>query len=371
MLGPISYTYEELLAHKAAGVPGEALEKLRRDADKILEKPPVNVTMLKMKSPSGDIHDYRSMGPYWWPNPDTPDGLPYVNRDGHVNPDSRDSFSGGTVNGSILTLAIAAFYLGDKKYSEYAERQLYDWFLNPETRMNPNARHAQAIPGICDGRGVGLVGFSSTGSYLFDGIGILEKLGAIKEETVAGVREWYRQFTDWILTHEQGLASGNDIDNHACWHDAHILGAALFTDRPMLAKRICMRNYHDITRTHVRADGAVYQELRRTKAIGYSFYALGGILFVAGIAEKRGYKEYWSVDEDKGVCLLKKSADFLYPYVKNPASFPFTELYPGTHESSMAELLLIVDKRFPGEGYKEKAEEFNYKAARFNLVPLK
>ncbi len=72
---PITFTYEELLAHRA-GVPGEALEKLRLVADKIISEPVVDVTMRTLRAPSGDPHDYMSMGPYWWPNPDTPDGLP-------------------------------------------------------------------------------------------------------------------------------------------------------------------------------------------------------------------------------------------------------------------------------------------------------
>ena len=28
-----------------------------------------------------------SQAPYWWPDPDTPDGLPYVRRDGERNPE--------------------------------------------------------------------------------------------------------------------------------------------------------------------------------------------------------------------------------------------------------------------------------------------
>ena len=35
----------------------------------------------KLVAPSGDKHDYISVGTYWWPNPDTSDGLPYIRRD--------------------------------------------------------------------------------------------------------------------------------------------------------------------------------------------------------------------------------------------------------------------------------------------------
>lgn len=49
--------------------------------------------------PSGVRHDYMSIGPYWWPNPASADGLPYVRRDGEVNPErSNGSFDHRPIN---------------------------------------------------------------------------------------------------------------------------------------------------------------------------------------------------------------------------------------------------------------------------------
>ncbi len=62
-------------------------ERALRDADKLLSLPNPTVIDKGMTPPSGDKHDYISMGRYWWPNPDTPDGLPYVRRDGESNPE--------------------------------------------------------------------------------------------------------------------------------------------------------------------------------------------------------------------------------------------------------------------------------------------
>ena len=84
-MGPITYTFEELVAHKeSADIPREVLDKLRADADALLERPNVTVLNSKLPRPSGDVHDYVSVAPYFWPNPDTPDGLPWVGRDGYV-----------------------------------------------------------------------------------------------------------------------------------------------------------------------------------------------------------------------------------------------------------------------------------------------
>ena len=48
---------------------------------------PFSVTDKAVVPPSGDKHDDMSQAPYWWPNPATPNGLPYVQRDGERNPE--------------------------------------------------------------------------------------------------------------------------------------------------------------------------------------------------------------------------------------------------------------------------------------------
>src|SRR5512142_174353 len=66
-----------------------AVERLRRDAAAALGAGPFSVIQKSRVPPSGDKHDYLSFGPYWWPDPKKPNGLPYIRRDGEVNPESR------------------------------------------------------------------------------------------------------------------------------------------------------------------------------------------------------------------------------------------------------------------------------------------
>eukprot|EP00435_Cladocopium_sp_Y103_P030387 s1511_g7.t1 len=63
------------------------LARLLKDADEKLSAGPFSVTAKKSPPPSGNLHDYCSVGPYWWPDPSKPDGLPYIRKDGHKNPD--------------------------------------------------------------------------------------------------------------------------------------------------------------------------------------------------------------------------------------------------------------------------------------------
>ena len=67
-----------------------ALAKLSREADRALMSAPLSVTRKDIEPPSGDKRDYMSLAPYWWPDPNAQNGLPYVRRDGKINPE-RDS----------------------------------------------------------------------------------------------------------------------------------------------------------------------------------------------------------------------------------------------------------------------------------------
>src|ERR1051326_1091292 len=55
-----------------------ALSKLEAEAKTALKATPLSVVNKEVTPPRGDKHDYMSQAPYWWPNPDTPNHLPYV-----------------------------------------------------------------------------------------------------------------------------------------------------------------------------------------------------------------------------------------------------------------------------------------------------
>jgi hypothetical protein len=69
-----------------------AFNKLIRESDLALTSGTFSVVEKELTPPSGDKHDYMSIAPYWWPNPNRSSGLPYVRRDGQINPE-RDQTS--------------------------------------------------------------------------------------------------------------------------------------------------------------------------------------------------------------------------------------------------------------------------------------
>src|SRR5262245_24519003 len=64
----------------------DAYDDLLRDANVALTAGPFSVMQKKRMPPSGDKHDYMSLAPYWWPDSTKPGGVPFIRRDGDVNP---------------------------------------------------------------------------------------------------------------------------------------------------------------------------------------------------------------------------------------------------------------------------------------------
>jgi hypothetical protein len=145
---------QELLKVRSLHVRGEAtvvrdVATLRTEADRLLDLKPASVLDSPGVAASGDPHDYFSSGPYWWPDPAKPDGLPYIQRDGQVNPESRTSGDMPAFRRtceSVHSLGLAWFFTSDERYARKAAELTRVWFLAPATRMNANFQHAQGIP---------------------------------------------------------------------------------------------------------------------------------------------------------------------------------------------------------------------------------
>jgi hypothetical protein len=128
---------------KRDGSLDAALRALEADAKKALTLAPASVMDKMVVPPSGDKHDYMSQAPYWWPDPSSPDGRPYVRRDGERNPEINripDHDNLGRLTSAVFTLGLAFYYTGREEYSRHAARLVRTWFLDPATRMNPHLR---------------------------------------------------------------------------------------------------------------------------------------------------------------------------------------------------------------------------------------
>lgn len=198
-----------------AALSGAAAD-LRKQADELLTRKPPAVTDKPGLPVGNDKHDYMSLAIYYWPNPNTPDGKPYVNRDGQVNRkevNEGDSPRKDQMVSAVRTLTLAYHMFDEPKYAEGAAKYLRVWFFDPETRMNPNLNHAQYVPGQSEGRGYGIIETRSL-VQLVDAVRLLEGSSAWTSADREGFAAWMNAFVDWLLTSKNGKEEAAAANNH-------------------------------------------------------------------------------------------------------------------------------------------------------------
>jgi unsaturated chondroitin disaccharide hydrolase len=301
-----------------------AYRALLRRADSALTGEPLSVVQKMMLPPSGDRHDFMSLAPYWWPDSAAPNGLPYIRRDGVVNPQTRVDHDGLRLQRTIARveqLALAHFLTGDARYSRHAHHLLRVWFIDPATRMNPHLRYAQAIPGVSEGRGIGIIDTRHL-PQLVDALRLLEQTPGWSQSQQDALRQWMRAYLDWLLTSEHGRDERGETNNHGTWYDAQVAGLALFLDDSALARRVIVADTRRRLDAHIEADGRQPLELARTRPIHYSVFNLDAFSALAEMARHLGI-DLWRSAAPRGGSLraaLRMVAPYADPAIRPPAS---------------------------------------------------
>jgi hypothetical protein len=303
-----------------------ALAQLEKEAQEELRAGPFSVTFKKPTPPSGDKHDYMSQAPYFWPNPDTTNGLPYIRRDGERNPEiSRisDHKNLDQMAGAVETLTLAYYFKGNEAYADKAARLLRAWFLEPETRMNPNLQYAQAVLGVNTGRGIGLIETRSL-ARVVDAIGLLAGSKAWTVSDQKGVENWYAKFLEWMQQSENGKAEAAAKNNHGTYYDVQAASFALFLGKRDLATDILRTAQQKRIARQIEPDGRQPLELVRTKAWGYSVGNLSGLMLLARLGENVEL-DLWHYETPDGRS-IRKALAFLAPFALGESKWSYQQI---------------------------------------------
>ena len=348
-----------------------SLEQLRENANEALKREPVSVMEKTLNPPGGDKHDYMSQAPYWWPDPGKPNGLPYVRRDGETNPEIgqlQDHKNLSSLISETYTLALAYYFFGEETYAEHASVLLRTWFLNPQTRMNPNLEFAQGIPGRNTGRGIGLI--ETREMYrLVDSIGLLQGSQSWTAEDQKGMEEWCTKFLDWMIHSQHGKDEAAAKNNHGTYYDVQVASLALFTGNQALARSVLQSVGERRIATQIEPDGKQPLELARTKALGYSTMNLAGLFELAILGEDVGV-DIWNFHTNDGAS-LHKALDYLIPFVRGDQKWHYKQIA----EYKLGEfspLLVVAALKFKDTRYEELAVKLDPGVLnRIDLLPFR
>lgn len=332
-------------------------DRALRDADKLLDEPDPTVVDKGVTPPSGDKHDYISMGRYWWPNPDTKDGLPYVRRDGHSNPELKkfDRDRLGRFSANLRRLTGAYLLAGRTEHARKMASMLRTWFLNERTRMNPNGTYAQMVPGRNDGLGrpEGILDLYSLIDAV-DAATVLERDNLLSKKEMKALRAWFSAYVDWLLTSESGKGEYAAKNNHGIAYDVQTVVYARFAGRDEVARELIETFAERRLEKQIEADGKQPRELARTTAFGYSTYNLTHMLDMCVAARTIGIDLYDAADG-----AIDRAIGYLIPFLGNQEQFPYKQIkdWRGV-EQNFAQQLLRAARLKENAEYRRLYEQY-------------
>ncbi|WP_296679420.1 alginate lyase family protein [Novosphingobium sp.] len=319
---------EWLRAQKAAIAADAArAAALRKAADAALASPAFSVRDKSTVPPSGDKGDYLSIGPYWWPDPDKPGGLPYRRDDGRVNPErSGNAFDHsrlGAFSSSVRTLALASYFLDDARYARGATDRLHAWFVAPATRMNPNLNFGQSVPGLSAGRGEGLIEMTAL-IPVVESIGLIEPSGTMSASDREALGAWFADFVKWMAQSPIGTEERQKQNNHGIYYDLLLGEFALFAGMEPVTRQVASAFPARRLALQMNADGQFPDELKRTRSWHYAHFVATGALQLATIAECSQI-DLWNAATPDGRS-LRTAMQFLLPFQGRIERWPFSDI---------------------------------------------
>ncbi|MGC3964532.1 MAG: alginate lyase family protein [Rhodocyclaceae bacterium] len=298
-------------------------ERLVRNATAALAAPVRSIVQVVNPRSPGTPHDFSSEADYWWPDPANPDG-PYIQRDGLTNPGNFTAHRELMIDFARDVGALAGAWLvtGEARFAEAVCRHLMAWFVDPATRMNPDLQYAQAIKGVCTGRGIGII----------DTVHLAEVALAVKAMHAAdglpaaefnAIEAWFADYLAWISTHPYGVAESNWHNNHGtCWSLQAAAFAHLTGNAAALAD--CRRRLLDVLMPQqMAANGSFPKELARTKPFGYSIFNLDVMSALAQLLSTPDENLLrYALPDGRSMVL---GVEFLAPYIADKNAWPGTQ----------------------------------------------
>jgi hypothetical protein len=285
--------------------------KLADDALKL--KPPAITDSIATNS-AGGRHDFFSQADYSWPNPNTKNGLPYVNRDGLSNPDVFIAHRTAMRDMKDAVTALAAAYAltGDDKYVRKATELLKVFFLDEKTRMNPNLNYAQAVLGESSGRSWGIIDTLHL-AELTVAVPFLEKSPTFDSAVDRGLKKWFTDYIHWMTTSTNGIKEMNAANNHSIAYFVQLASFAKFTGDKKMLDFSRQRFKEVLLPNQMSTNGSFPLELKRTKPYGYSIFQADNVAILC-LLLSTPKDDLWKFQLPNGRT-PKAAVDFIYPYL--------------------------------------------------------
>lgn len=250
---------------------------------------------------------------------------------------------------AVKTLSLGYFLTGHEEYAAQATKLLRAWFWDPATRMNPNLRYAQAIPGRTSGRGAGIIETHNL-PELIDAVGMLKGSKSWDQSRQEALQDWFNAYFIWLLESQEGRTEAKAQNNHGTWYDVQVASYALFSGKVDLAKNLLREFPTTRIAQQIEPDGRQLNELKRTQAWNYSLFNLEAFFNAASLADKLGI-DLWSYEtaDRRGI---RKALDWLVPFATGEREWSYPQI-SAWHPEKLAPLLRRAAGRYQELTYEK------------------
>jgi len=313
----ISNVKTSLQQNNAHPVTQKAYQFLLDSADLALIMKAPSVIDKTFIPPSKSKNDYLSISRYWWPDPKSINGLPWIRKDGLTNPDTQtddvDRKRFGKVTHAIRNLSLAYYFSDNEKYAKKSIELITTWFLNDVTKMNPHFQYSQSVPGNPQGRRSGILDGRLISERLLDSLTLLSRSQHWSDENNKEMNTWLNNYLTWLTQSSLGKLGAKQTNNHGSWYRFQVASLAWYlNDDQLLISAI--NEAKESFDYQFTAQGAQEHELQRTRGFFYSCFNLTALSRVATIAEKANLS-LWDYQSSKGHT-LKVAIDYLMPVAR-------------------------------------------------------
>lgn len=357
------FTIDELKELKKS-INDETISQLKDETEELFSYEKMSVTTKSVSIDGISKNDYVSLATYWWKDETKPDGLPYISKDGYANPEGnlydKDKFR---LLAYITYYGALMYYLTEEeRYNQLLMKHLDYWFIDDIARMNPNMNHAQYIPGVNNGRGMGIIDYAANFAYSLHMLIHLRNFNMLNQSIEQGLKEWHEDFHYWCKTSKNGIDEKNAVNNHGTMFDMMMLVIDQFLDNEVDYKTY-KRDLDSRLTYQVDNTGLLPLEVKRTKSKSYSLMGAKGLYDIASLIEIGGS----NYDNELLMTMIEFHVEML---VKKVKPWPYEQVT--VYDESVLLPLIMEYKKRTGVDYINTLDVddivFKIPAYLFNLI---
>lgn len=235
---------------------------------------------------------------------------PYVGRDGKVNPDVRTLNGPSAINnvGQYSIYGSIAFATKrTTKYSQDVVNAIDYFFLNPDTKMNPNVNYGQIV------RGEGPKGKKGTFTGVLDIRGVVKVINSIfilksggsadwTNTRDQGMRDWILEYSTWLQESDIGKVTATRPNNHVSFYVAQLAASKYYAGDKPGAVFVLQSFFKKEFRDQIAASGEQPFEGVRAKPVHYRSFNLEALIMNAKLGDALGV-DFWTAKSKYGATI--------------------------------------------------------------------